>query len=136
MKTQLCYIIHTRFDENFEVRKTLKESLEIIVKENRASYYIDNSSPIEIQYDDNSKEDIDIKQYIEKIELIIEDLKNIEDLIDEEIKKTEILMNDMFKESKGAMITGWFGITKDRREWAIQNEIKTRSYKWKELNFN
>lgn len=134
MKVPFCYIV---FKSYFQVRKTLKEALEIITKEKRANDYINlDCSPIKAQYDDNSIEDIDIKQYIEKIELRTKDLQNIENLVDEEIKKTEILISDTLKKSNGAMITGYFGITKDRREWAIQNEIKTKSYKWKELKFD
>lgn len=125
-----CYIIHTSYEE-FKLAKTLKEA--ILIRranyDNAASAY--KSSAIDFENENGDRENIDLRPYIKQIELTPEKLKEIDDLVEQEIKKTE-----QFLSTIKSTITGYFGITRDRKEWAVQNEIKNASYVWDEEKIN
>ena len=65
-----------------------------------------------------------------KVSITEEKIKEIENKIDKQIDNTEMLIRDFIK-GKG-MITGYFGITRDRRESVIEEEIKRAGYIWDE----
>lgn len=121
-----CYIIYTDYEE-FKLAKTLKEAISI----RRANY--DNpadafeNSAIDFEDSDGIRENIDLRPYVKQIELTPEKLKEIDDLVEQEIKKTEQFLSTI----KGT-ITGYFGITRDRKEMAVQNQIKYASFVWDE----
>jgi hypothetical protein len=121
-----CYIIQTGYEE-FLIRKTLKQAI-LARRENfdNASHAWE-SSQIDVQYNDDSKENVDLKPFILQIEITEEKKKEIDGLVEKEIEKTEEYIRTI-----KYPCTGYFGITRDRKDWAVQNEIKNASFVWNE----
>lgn len=130
MNNPYCYSIITDCGETHYIKPTLKEIISLAIEILDSAYYYSDKkwSPVEAHFLDGSKKDVDLRLFIEFNQLTNDDLLKIEQDIDSEIEKTETYL----KTIKGT-VTGYFGITKDRREWAINNEIKARSHKWKDL---
>lgn len=127
-----CYIVYTGYEE-FRLSETLKEAISIRRKnyDNAANAF--NSSNISFEDSDGNREDVDLRPFIKKIGLTLAQIKEIDDKIEQETEKTEERLKTMFAGmNPGAMITGDLGITRDRKEWAIQNEIKNASFVWDE----
>jgi len=125
-----CYIIYTGYEE-FELADSLKEAIAI----RRANY--DNAadalknSNIYFGSGKEDSENISLSDFINKIELTPEKLQEIDDLVEKQIKKTEEFLSTMKR-----TITGYFGITRNRKEWAVKNEINNASYVWDEEKIN
>ena len=125
MKHPFCYIISRVYEEQ-TIRPTLKESLFFLIKHyNNASYYHKYPNPIKVQYTDNETEFISILEFIKEKVVTEEEIASIIIKIDGEIKKTEEIIANLTHP-----VTGYFGITRDRREDAINNEIYALSYEW------
>src|SRR3990167_587476 len=128
-KKAFCYILHIGYEE-FLIKQTLKSAILEKRKDFDDAYSHYKDFGIEVQYDDDSREDVDLRPFIIKVSITEEKIKEIENKIDKQIDNTEMLIRDFIK-GKG-MITGYFGITRDRRESVIEEEIKRAGYIWDE----
>lgn len=130
MKNIICYSYSENYGEKRTVRKTLKDLVRYIVGQGLRPLEFLKFTNITCYYDDNSEEDVSLADYIEEVVILEEKRKEIESLIDGEIKKNEAFIEKTLSETKGP-ITGWFGITSRNREWAIENELNAAKYRWK-----
>jgi hypothetical protein len=129
-----CYIIYTGYEE-FKLAETLKEAIQI----HRTNY--DNPaealhcSHIQFEHSDGIRENVDLAPFIKRVDLTGEKLKEIDVLIEKAIKVTEKMLAETFNQTRGP-ITGWLGVTRETKEWAMKNEIEKASYVWDEEKIN
>ncbi len=126
MKIPFCYIVHTGYEE-FQILKDISEILPFLKKHYDNPQHWFEEGYIEVQYTDNSKKEFNTKKFIKKVKVTKEEIKQIEFLVDKQIEANEKFMSTL----KGT-VTGSFGPFKEDREFCIKQEIKNKSYRWKE----
>ncbi len=123
MKNILCYILTDKYSDRVIVRKNISEIAELLGS-GQAFYYLEES-PVEVQYEDNEIEKLDLKPYIKQIELTPEKIKEIEDWIDKQIEGTERAVK-----SGMANISGFHGFYRKDRQKYINQCIEVQSHVW------
>jgi len=128
MNKPYCYIIYLN-NEEFKVKPTLKGTIELAYKElYYPSYYIKHKElPIEAYFIDKVT-DVDIRYFIEQIDVTPEQIKELTEKIDKTIESCE---NAIRNKQCCSGIKYW---TKKDRPEMINKEILFQSYKWRELD--